>query len=122
MAPAPESAATAQGRAEERVNAIQRGGGPFVAAVEATRMPMVVTDPMVDGNPIVFVNQSFIDLFGYSREEVLGQNYFFLTGPDTDPEVERHVRAAMTADMCIPAGVAHARVAALPPPSEKNRA
>jgi PAS domain S-box-containing protein len=59
---------------------------------------MVVTDPTIGDNPIVYVNQSFIDLFGYSREEVLGQNYFFLTGPDTDPEVERLIRAAMIAD------------------------
>lgn len=87
-----------QGKAEERVNAFQRSGGPFVSAVEATCMPMVVTDPTIDGNPIVYVNQSFIDMFGYSRGEVLGRNYFFLTGPDTDPEVERHIRAAMKAD------------------------
>ncbi|MBL0405636.1 PAS domain-containing protein [Microvirga aerilata] len=93
-----EATNTDQGRAEERVNAFQRSGGPFVAAVEATRMPMVVTDPTVDDNPIIYVNQSFIDLFGYSREEVLGQNYFFLTGTNTDPEVERHIRAAMKAD------------------------
>ncbi|WP_134499944.1 PAS domain-containing protein [Microvirga pakistanensis] len=73
----PTPADILQGRAEERVSSFQRGGGPFVAAVEATRMPMVVTDPTVDGNPIVYVNQSFIDLFGHSREEVLGQNYFF---------------------------------------------
>jgi len=83
---------TLQGHAEERVSAFQRSGGPFVAAVEATRMPMVVTDPTVSGNPIVYVNQSFIDLFGCSREKVLGQNYFFLVGPDTDPEVERNTR------------------------------
>lgn len=87
-----------QKQAEERVRTFQRDGGPFVAAVEATRMPMVVTDPTVSGNPIVYVNQAFIDLFGYSREEVLGQNYFFLTGPETDSEVERHIRAALTAD------------------------
>ncbi|MBO1909379.1 PAS domain S-box protein [Microvirga sp. 3-52] len=98
LEPDPQSTDADQGRAEDRVNAFQRGGGPFVAAVEATRMPMVVTDPTVSGNPIVYVNQSFIDLFGYSREEVLGQNYFFLSGPDTDPEVERHIRAAMMAD------------------------
>ncbi|WP_230533618.1 sensor histidine kinase [Microvirga roseola] len=98
MEPDPQSTDADQGRAEDRINAFQRGGGPFVAAVEATRMPMVVTDPTVSGNPIVYVNQSFIDLFSYSREEVLGQNYFFLAGPDTDPEVERHIRAAMMAD------------------------
>ena len=98
MEPDPKSADPDQGRAKEQVNAFQRGGGPFVAAVEATRMPMVVTDPTIDDNPIVYVNQSFIDLFGYSREEVLGRNYFFLTGPDTDPEVEKLIRAAMQAE------------------------
>jgi PAS domain S-box-containing protein len=98
LKPAPKSTDTDRGRAEERVHAFQRGGGPFVAAVEATRMPMVVTDPTVDGNPIVYVNQSFIDLFGYTREEVVGQNYFFLAGPETDPEVEKFIRTAMVAD------------------------
>jgi PAS domain-containing protein len=53
-----------QGKAEERVKAFQRSGGPFVSAVEATRMPMVVTDSTIVENPIVYVNQSFIDLFG----------------------------------------------------------
>jgi PAS domain S-box-containing protein len=98
LKPDPTHADSDQGRAEERVHAFQRGGGPFVAAVKATRMPMVVTDPTVSGNPIVYVNQSFIDLFGYSREEVVGQNYFFLAGPETDPEVERFIRGAMIAE------------------------
>src|SRR3712207_1590268 len=75
-----EAMRTGQQVAEDRVGAFQQSGGPFVAAVEATRMPMVVTDPTVDGNPIVYVNQSLIDLFGYKREEVLGHNYFFLAG------------------------------------------
>lgn len=47
---------TDQGRAEERVHVFQRGGGPFVAAVEATRMPMVVTDPTVEGNSMSPMN------------------------------------------------------------------
>ncbi|MBL0403639.1 PAS domain S-box protein [Microvirga aerilata] len=101
MEPGPQATNADQGRAEDRVNVFQRGGGPFVAAVEATRMPMVVTDPTVSGNPIVYVNQSFIDLFGYSREEVLGQNYFFLADPDADPEVERLIRSAMIADEAL---------------------
>jgi PAS domain S-box-containing protein len=84
--------------AEERLGVFERGGGPFVAAVEATRMPMVVTDPTISGNPIIYVNEAFIGLFGYTREEVLGQNYFFLAGANTDPVIERNIRAANTAD------------------------
>jgi hypothetical protein len=48
LKPAPKSADTEQGRAEERVHAFQRGGGPFVAAVEATRMPISSHPALVD--------------------------------------------------------------------------
>ena len=95
--PPEENARTDQRMAEERIAVFQQNGGPFVAAVEATRMPMVVTDATVDGNPIVYANQSFIDLFGYTREEILGQNYFFLAGTNTDAAVEQNIRAALTA-------------------------
>jgi PAS domain S-box-containing protein len=89
---------TDQDAAEQRVTAFSDRGGPFVAAVAATRMPMVVTDPTVSGNPIIYVNAVFLDLFGYSLEEVLGQAYFFLVGENTDPLVEKNIRAANTAD------------------------
>ena len=35
-------------------------GDPFAAAIRATRMPMIVTDPRQDDNPIVFVNDAFL--------------------------------------------------------------
>jgi PAS domain S-box-containing protein len=82
---------------EERITSFERGGGPFVAAVEATRMPMVVTDPALAGNPVTYANAAFLELFGYRREEVLGRNYLFLADPGTDPEVARRVDRAMAA-------------------------
>jgi PAS domain-containing protein len=63
-----------QAAAERGVRDTERRGGPFVAAVEATRMPMAVTDPAVADNPIVYANAAFLDLCGYEREGVLGQN------------------------------------------------
>lgn len=68
------------------------GGGtdPFAAAVRATRMPMLITDPRQPDNPIVFVNDAFARLTGYSREETLGRNCRFLQGPGTnDADVKR---------------------------------
>lgn len=46
-------------------------------------MPMVVTDPRQPDAPIVLANQAFLDLTGYTAEDVLGRNCRFLQGPRT---------------------------------------
>jgi len=71
-------------RLTERLHAPAGKGNPFAAAVRATRMPMVITDPRQADNPIVFVNDAFLKLTGYARDEVTGRNCRFLQGPDTD--------------------------------------
>jgi PAS domain S-box-containing protein len=64
---------------------VQQGkGDPFAAAIRATRMPMVITDPRRHDNPIVFANDAFLKLTGYGRDEVVGRNCRFLQGPETD--------------------------------------
>lgn len=72
-------------------------GDPFAAAVRATRMPMVITDPAQDDNPIVFCNVAFQELTGYAREEIVGRNCRFLQGPETDPAAVASVRNAIAA-------------------------
>jgi PAS domain S-box-containing protein len=72
-------------------------GDPFAAAIRATRMPMIVTDPRRDDNPIVFVNDAFLRLSGYERAEVMGRNCRFLQGPDTDPNAIAQLRDAVSA-------------------------
>lgn len=69
----------------------------FFAAVETTRMPMIVTDPRQADNPIVFVNRAFLEMTGYSSEELLGHNCRFLQGPDTDRDTVDSVREAIAA-------------------------
>ncbi|RVT90456.1 PAS domain-containing protein [Sphingomonas crocodyli] len=76
----------------------ERGrGDPFAAAVRATRMPMVITDPNRPDNPIVFCNKAFQQLTGYERSEIIGRNCRFLQGPDTDRNDVRKVREAIEA-------------------------
>ncbi|MGX4643849.1 histidine kinase famiy protein [Massilia sp. SYSU DXS3249] len=70
-------------------------GNIFFAAVEMTRMPMVVTDPRQPDNPIVFVNRAFLDLTQYQEEQVIGRNCRFLQGPDTNPDTVREIREAL---------------------------
>jgi PAS domain S-box-containing protein len=74
---------------------MRRRAGPFVAALERTRQPMVVTDPRLPDNPIVFANPAFLTLTGYEASEVLGRNCRFLQGPDTDPAALSRIRAAV---------------------------
>lgn len=64
-------------------------------AVERTRMPMLVTDPGQADNPIILANQAFLDLSGYSAEEVAGRNCRFLQGEGTSAAAVAEIRAAI---------------------------
>ncbi len=71
------------------------GTDPFVAAVRATRMPMIITNPRLPDNPVVFTNNAFCRLSGYTREEILGRNCRFLQGADSDPATIKRIREAL---------------------------
>jgi len=74
---------------------LDQRGNIFFAAVEMTRMPMLITDPRQHDNPIVFVNGAFLDLTGYKEEDILGRNCRFLQGPDTDRATVAELRKAV---------------------------
>lgn len=61
-----------------------QGRDIFFAAVQATRMPMVVADPRQPDTPLVFANHAFLEMTGYALEDILGRNCRFLQGPETD--------------------------------------
>ncbi len=68
---------------------------PFAAAFKATRMPMIVTDPNQQDNPIIFCNEAFERLTGYSNEELIGFNCRLMQGPETDPDTVARIREAV---------------------------
>lgn len=97
--PCMEAASLSDRREQDRINSeierISKSSDPFAAAVRATRMPMLITDPNKPDNPIVFSNDAFSRLTGYAREEVLGRNCRFLQGAQTDPEGIAKIRDAI---------------------------
>lgn len=73
----------------------------FFAALQMTRMPMILTDPRQGDNPIVFANKAFLDLTGYEESEILGRNCRFLQGAETDRDAVAELRAAIKAREAI---------------------
>ncbi|WP_322421793.1 PAS domain-containing protein [Jeotgalibacillus haloalkalitolerans] len=53
-------------------------------ALDYTRAGLIITDSSLPDNPIIYTNKGFLDMTGYSKEEVLGQNCRFLQGEKTD--------------------------------------
>lgn len=63
--------------------------------ISNSKVAAVVSDPRQKDNPIVACNQAFIDLTGYSRDEIVGRNCRFLRGERTEPEQTAMLREAV---------------------------
>jgi PAS domain S-box-containing protein len=58
---------------------------------------MIVTDPSQPDNPIIFCNDAFRKLTGYSDDEIIGRNCRFLQGSETDRETVAKIRDSIVA-------------------------
>jgi PAS domain S-box-containing protein len=80
----------------------------FLATKDAALIPFVLSqildtcvngitlsDPDEEDNPIVYANEAFELITGYSREEILGRNCRFLQGEDRDQESLEKVRSTI---------------------------
>jgi len=72
--------------AEAEVKDFKDNLGPFVVAAEKTRMAMVFADAKESNKPLIFANDAFLELTGYARDEVLGQDFDFLLAHGADAE------------------------------------
>ena len=60
--------------------------------IENSPLAAVVSNPRLPDNPIIECNKPFLDLTGYAREEVIGRNCRFLSGPETEPWLSEKMR------------------------------
>lgn len=67
----------------------------FIKALQTAQQNFVVTDPSLPDNPIVYASQGFLNLTGYSLDQILGRNCRFLQGPETDPKAVEQIRKAI---------------------------
>lgn len=68
------------------------------AAVDNAHVPMLLTDPTQEDNPLVYVNEAFEDVTGYTASEAVGRNCRFLQGDQTSPDAVDRIREAMEAE------------------------
>lgn len=63
--------------------------------IDQAKNGIVITDPNQIDNPIIYVNDAFVDIFGYSSEEVIGFNCRFLQGKDKEQDEIKKIREAI---------------------------
>ncbi len=67
-------------------------------ALAATSCGIVITDARHPNNPIIYCNPAFVEITGYSPDEVIGRNCRFLQGSDTDLQAIEQIRQSIQAE------------------------
>jgi PAS domain S-box-containing protein len=68
-----------------------------VPATTLSRLPLavVLTNPRIADNPIVYANEAFEELTGYRRRDIIGRNPRFMQGETTEPRRVAELRRAV---------------------------
>nr|AML79001.1 putative LOV domain-containing protein [Struthiopteris spicant] len=64
-------------------------------ALHRAEFNFVLTDPRIEDNPIVYASDGFLEMTGYTAEEVLGRNCRFLQGSATNRHTIIEIRDAI---------------------------
>jgi len=64
-------------------------------ALDASAEGITIADARLPDQPLIYVNEGFTQLTGYSAEDVLGRNCRFLQGDSTDEESIAEIRRAV---------------------------
>ena len=67
-------------------------------AMDEAPLGIAITDPDLEDNPMIYVNDRFVEMTGYPREEAVGRNCRFLQGEGTKAESVEKLRGAIEAE------------------------
>jgi len=73
---------------EEQLRLLERG-------IQSSSNGMVMVDALDPVMPLVFVNEAFLEITGYTREELIGRNCRLLQGENTDPMAVAALRRSL---------------------------
>nr|AML76992.1 putative LOV domain-containing protein [Thyrsopteris elegans] len=93
------------GVTETRCTAVAAGPGgervvcsSLMLSLTKVQQSFVLANPHLPDTPIVHASEMFLQLTGYSREEVVGRNCRFLQGPNTDPRAVQLIGESLKAE------------------------
>jgi PAS domain S-box-containing protein len=67
----------------------------YERAVDGAGIGISIADANEDDLPLVYVNEGFLEITGYDREEVIGRNCRFLQGENTEESTVEKMRSAL---------------------------
>ena len=77
----------------------------LMSALSGSQQNFAISDPSLPDNPIVYVSQGFLDLTGYTLNQVLGRNCRFLQGPGTDQNavdvIRKGIKDGVDTSVCL---------------------
>ncbi|CAM9811041.1 unnamed protein product [Chrysoparadoxa australica] len=82
---------------------LQKPDFQLMRSLRDSQRCFTVSDPSLPDNPIVYASQGFLDLTGYSAQQVVGSNCRFLQGAGTDPKALAIIRKGVAEgrDTCV---------------------
>ncbi len=67
----------------------------FSRVIDSSGNGIIITDPNKYETPIVYTNPAFENITGYSSNQVLGKNYLFLKGEQTEHKTLEHIEKSI---------------------------
>lgn len=86
---------SAQASAPKQTKTIMEQDFRLISALQKSQQCFAISDPSLPDNPIVFASPGFMELTGYTMQQIIGRNCRFLQGPGTDQRSVQMIRDAM---------------------------
>lgn len=67
----------------------------FNATLSSLELGVIITNPKEEANPVIYVNQSYSKITGYSFDEIVGKSPGRFQGDETDQEAINKINAAL---------------------------
>jgi PAS domain S-box-containing protein len=100
----PRTPTVADGGAEARSSSAGEPRFPEISesvkerAMDEAPVGITLSDPDMEDNPLVYVNDAYVELTGYDRDEAVGNNCRFLQGEETGEEPVAEMAKAIAAE------------------------